>query len=282
MPAIPPTSSAIFDSVNTVLNSARHRLNDRLSSLAATGGKILGTEDAFSQQVTNDAWRWLQEQLANLGYTPLKQEVIITGIPAVTNLDPASQQYINWNTFFDGTNFQSFPVLPSTFVHPLKMWERWTNQNQQFPDQPMECWLDGMPTPPKSTYNGMWEWRNNSIYIPGSTMSMDLRILYVQYLPDFVNSATTRWFQQLIPLARVLEPLSWRIVFEYSRARTPSNDAEAAEQAAAATEAEQHLSDDAMKLIFNRDVKMKSRVTVSRQPRSGRNGANSGMWGGGY
>jgi len=253
----------------------------------ASGGKILGTEDAFSQQCTNDAWRWLQENLANLGYTPLKNEVIITGIPAITSQDPAAQQLISWTAFFDGTNYQSSPVLPSNLVHPLKVWERWTNQNQFFPVEPMECWLDALPNQSKSTtYNGMWEWRNAAIYLPGSAMSMDLRILYVQYLADFVTSGTTRWYQQPVPLARCLEPFSWRIVFEFCNSRAPSNDAEAAEQAAAATEAQGHLAEDALKLLFNRDVKMKQRVTISRQPRSGRGGGSTGggygSYGGGY
>jgi hypothetical protein len=282
MPGIPPPSASILDSVTTVLNSARHRLNDRLPSLLASGGKVLETEDAFSQQCTNDAWRWLQENLADLGYTPLKNEAIITGLPAITNQDPAAQQFISWNSFFDGTNYQSAPVLPSNLVHPLKVWERWTNQNQYFPKDPMDCYLDGMPSQSKTVlYNGFWEWRNAAIYLPGSAMSMDLRVLYVQYLPDFVTSGITRWYQQTIPLARCIEPFSWRIVFEFSNSRAPANDAEAAEQAAAASEAQNHLALDSLKLLFNRDVKMKQRVTVSRQPRSGRGGGN-GYFGGGY
>jgi hypothetical protein len=283
MPSIPPPASTINDPLIVILNSARHRLNDKLPTLVATGGKILGTEDAFSQQVTNDAWRWVQETLADLGYTAFKNEVILYGIPAMTNQDPAATQFINWNTFFDGTNYQSSPVLPSTFVHPLKVWERWTNQNQCFPDEPIECWIDGMPSVPKSTFNGIWEWRNAAIYLPGSLMSMDLRILYVQYLPDFVNSSNTRWFQQTVPLARCLEPFSWRIVYEYCKARTPSNDAEAAEQAAAATEAQDKSSEAGLKMMNNRDVKMKQRVNVTRQPRSGRgNGGSNSDGGGGY
>jgi hypothetical protein len=282
VPTIIPPNSTINDPLISILNLARTRLNDKLKSIVATGGKILDTEDAFSQTVTNAAWRWLQETLADMGYTPLKQEVIITGIPAMTSQDPSTQQFINWNTFFDGTNYQSTPVLPSTFVHPLKVWERWTNQNQFFPDTPMECYLDGMPSQSKSsTCNGMWEWRNASIYLPGSSMSMDLRILYVQYLADFVNSATTRWYQQSCPLARCLEPFAWRIVHEYSIARTPSNDAEAAEQAAAASESQSKAAEAGAKLMFNRDVRMKQRVTVTRQPRSGR-GGNAGYYGGGY
>ena len=109
MPVITPPSSSIFDTVNSVLNAARVRLNDRLPTLVATGGKILDTEDAFSQQVANNAWRWLQEELADLGSTKYKQEVVLTGIPAMTNQDPNAKQFVNWNTFFDGTNYLTQP-----------------------------------------------------------------------------------------------------------------------------------------------------------------------------
>lgn len=281
MPVLPPPGSTIFDTANTILNSARVRLNDKLETLFPVSGRILQNNEAFTQQVFNNAYRKFQEFLANLGYTPLKQEVIIPGIPIVANTDPASQEYIDWFSFFDGANYWTAPVLPNNFIQPLKVWERWTNQNQTFPDQPMEQYLDGLPTPPKTTYNGCWEWRDNKIYMPGSLMSMDLRILYIQYYADLVDVETSRWFTQSVPIVRCLEPMSLYICYEFCMARTPANDEEASMQAGAMKDFEAK-AEAAAKLIFNRDVKTKQRGNFSRIPRSGRGGNGGGFWGGGY
>lgn len=280
MPIIAPAATtAVLDTANTILNSVRHRLNDALPSLYPTGGKVLDNTSAFTQQCFNDGYRKFQEQLANLGYTALVREVVIEAVPAVTNTDPASQTYMDWFTYYDGSNYSTTPVLPDDLVHPLKVWERWTGQNAPFPVDPMEYWLDGMPTGQKGNYNGVWEWRENAIYMPGSLMDMDWRIRYVRYLPDIVDVGSARWYNQTIPIPRCLEPLSLLICAEFAGARTPANDQEAAMQSGAVKNFSER-GEGATKLIFNRDVKVKERVTASRQPRSGRGGA--GMWGGGY
>lgn len=280
MAILPPISASVMDLANTILNAARTRVNDKLSSLYPTGGKILDNTDAFTHQCFNNAWRRFQEYLANMGYTPLISEVVIENLPAVGSTDPASQVYINWYVFFDGVNYNTTPVLPDSLVHPLKVWERYSGQNMPFPDEPIECYLDGLPAYPKTTMNGCWEWRENSIYMPGAQQEVDLRIRFVKYLPDIVDIGNVRWFNQQVPIARCLEPMSWYVAFEFANARTPATDAEAAAQSGAA-KSFSDKAEGATKLIFNRDVKMKQRVTVSRQPRSGR-GGGSGYWGGGY
>lgn len=282
MPILPPISTvAVLDSVTTILNSIRVRLNDALPSLYPTGGKVLDNTSAFTQQCFNNGYRKLQEYLSNLGYTPLIQEIIITNLPVVESQDPASQVYINWNNYFDGANYNSTPVLPDDLIQPLKVWERWSDQNMPFPDVPMECYLDGLPTNQKTTYNGCWEWRNNSIYMPGSQREMDLRIRYVKYLPDIVDIGSVRWYQGNVAIPRCLEALSLFVCAEFASSRMPDNDAEAAMQTGAVKSFSER-AEGAAKLMFNRDVKMKERVTVSRIPRSGRGGGNVGYYGGSY
>ena len=74
--ALPP-----YDTVIAVLNAAKTRLNDAVETLQPTGGKILDNTQPFTQQVVNDAWRKLQEFLAELGYTGLKAETLFSNVP---------------------------------------------------------------------------------------------------------------------------------------------------------------------------------------------------------
>lgn len=245
--------TAPYDVLNTVLNTARVRLNDALQSL---GGDTITNAQPFTQQMANDGWRRLQELLANLGVTRLKREVILTGLPVVASVDPAAQTYLNWTNFFDGVNLTASLVLPQDLILPLKLWERPTGQNASF-GLPMENQLDGLPTWPKTFTNGCWEWREDSIFLPGSLASMDLRIRYAAYLADFATVGSVQWYNQPVPIMRALNPLADYICAEAAAAR---GDLDAGAFTAAA--------EAGAKLIVNREVAMKQRVNVRRIPRS--------------
>lgn len=263
---IPPIAVAPYDILDTVLNTARTRMNDAIQDL---GGDILTDEQPFTQQMANSAWRSLQEFVANLGYTRLVDEIILTGLPPVASLDPASQTWLSWVGFSTGginegaidTNI----VLPQTLIFPLKIWERVTGQNAWFTK--MENVMDGIPTVPKTGYNRLFEWRQDRIYMPGSLMSMDLRIRFASYFPDFTTQGNTQWYQQPVPIMRCLDAFADFICVEASIGRddvSPSTFKSSGEGKA--------------KLIFNRDVRLKNRTNVRRRPRSGGSG-NHGAYG---
>ena len=260
MPVLPPSTSSGYDTVNTVLNMTRGRLNDELKTLQASSGKLLDTNQAFAQQTFNTAWRKAQAFLAEKGYARLIDEAIINALPVVASLDPAVQCWLNWNGFFDGANLNTGITLPSGFNHPLKIWERWSGQNAMFCDPPMEKMLDGLPMYTKCNAIQFWEWRNDAIYMPGSQMVEDLRIRFVTFLPDIADVSGNPWFTQPVPIVRIADGLSWIIVAELAAAK---GDAE--KEAACIEKAQRGLLQ-----VFNLDVKADQRVNIRRQPRSGR------------
>jgi len=263
MPILPPITPAIQDSVTSILNAAKSRLKDRIDTLYAVNGKILENTTPGTQQMVNNAWRALQETLANLGYTVLKQEVIVQGLPVVATVDPALNCYIDYSGYFDGVNLFGSPTLPGDMIIPLKVWERPYNQNAPF-GRPMELFFDGLPGLPKQVWNGMWEWRANAIWLPGARQVMDFRILYARYLADFIDIGTTRWFQQLCPIIRSQNAFSLFICAEAD----PDNATSWLEKAVAA-----------VRLMVNRESSMKQRGNVRRQSRSGRMEGGMGGYG---
>ena len=267
MPILPPTAASPLDVLNTILDAARFRLNDRIDTLQPIGGKLLQNNQAFSQQGVNNAWRRFQEKLANLGFTTLTDEAIIYGLPVAGSADPASQAYINWTNYFDGNNLLSAPVLPYNLIQPLKVWERQNGINSPFIEPPMEQILDGLPAFPKTALNRRWEWRNNSIYLPGALAVVDLRIKFITYFADFADLGGVRWFQQPVPIVRCQEPFSLYIAAEFENAR--------GDKAAAKEFGDE--AESATKALMNREVRSKQRVNVRRQPRGGY-GGNGWGW----
>lgn len=260
MPVLPPINAPVYDKVSVVLNVARARLNDELVTLAPVGGKLLENNQVFSLQVLNSAWRRMQDALAERGYARLIDEVILQSFPVVASLDPGVQTWVSWSGYFDGASFWPTPALPADLSHPLKVWERWSNQNSPFSGPCMEKMLDGLPATAKTTSNRWWEWRNDAIYMPGSQMVEDLRVRYVKFIGDFADVGSVPWFQQPVPIARCTNPLSWYICAELAVAKQDE-----AMETTLIAKAESSLDE-----IFNLDVRADQRVNVRRQPRTGR------------
>lgn len=253
MPIIPPILTAPYDSLESIVNLARVRVNDAIASLS---GDILTDTQPFTLEMVNAAWRTLQEFLANLGYTRSKQEILLTAIPAVTSADPGSQVAMSWSSYYNGSGYDippTAPILPQDLILPLRLWERQTSLTGTF--VPMTQALDGLPDHPKLPWNHFWEWREDAIYMPGATIPMDIRLRYAAYLPDFIAAATIVFASQPVPIMRCKNAFSYYIAAE---ATAPRADADAA--------AFTQQGDQAARLIFNREVAQKQRTTATRRP----------------
>jgi hypothetical protein len=257
MPVIPPIPVQPYDTVNELLTAVGVRVNDEVTTLLPISGKLLDNTQPFTQKTVNTAWRNAQEVLADKGYSRLIDETIIYSLPSVASNDPASQVKLDWNGYFDGANFFPQPRLPQGFGHPLKIWERWSNQNAQFCNEPMEKILDGIPAWAKTTANRYWEWRNDAIYMPGSQMTEDLRIRHTIFLDDFIDLGTTPWFMAPIPIVRCVDGLSWFVIAELAGSRGLV-DMEAVMR---------EKGERALCRVFNLDVKADQRVNVRRRAR---------------
>ena len=280
MPLLPPIPGVAYDDVTTILNSVRMRLNDRIQTLAGVRGTILGETDPLTGQAFNNGYRRFQDALVDAGSERFSDQVIISSVPQVGSSDPASQCSLSWFGMFDGAFNWQTPALPNNLILPLWMSERPTGSNSPFPnpDMPnMWCATDGLPMNPKRQNNGCWEWRNDAIWFPGATSTVDFFIRYRAYLPDIVDSGTRRWFQQPVPIMRCQDPLSWWVCAEFAAARgadgTPELLAVAAQCEAKAMAA--------TKLWTNQQAMKNERLDVRRIPYGGwnRGSGSGGGWG---
>lgn len=232
-------ASAPYDTVENVLQAARVRLNDAIESI---GGEVLTDTAPFSQQVTNNAWRRLQELLSNFGLAVFNKQTILPDVPATTLTDQGLFVFFNFAEYYNGSS-QSAPVFPQDMIAPLLLEERVNGSTANF--WPMDQCFNGLPTAAKGPLNLVWSWENETIYMPGATGATDIRLRYQGYLADFENNtplADTPWYGQNVPMMRVLNPLAWYICSEMAKARGDLDAGEFDKQAEAGAN-----------LMFNRD-----------------------------
>ncbi len=268
IPAIPQATGATpYDTVNTVLNTVKTRLN----ALGKQPADILISGQPYMQQCFNTAWRKFQMYLANMGYIKFTSEIELDNLAPKTSQDPAVQTSLDWNGYNNGTVLDATIKLPQDLILPMRIWQRVTGQNALF--SPMAQWLDGMPSMPSTPYNQTWEWRGDAIYFTGANSALDIRVRYANYIADFIETTGTPWYGQTVPIVRALDSLSLYVCAEIAGSR-PDLELDTAAFTSAA--------EDAAKLIYNRDVRQKQRVNVRRMSRSGRLEGNYGFGSSGW
>jgi hypothetical protein len=128
---------------------------------------------------------------------------------------------------------------------PLRVWERQTGTMQQFSQ--MNPVNDGLPDGPKTAYLSLWDWRQNAIYMPGSTTSRDLKVRYASYLADIASSGAA-----LVPIIRCADALANYVCAEFAFSRG-SPDAVAVGNSFLAS------GQSSMKRMNNRDARREQR-----------------------
>ncbi len=134
------------------------------------------------------------------------------------------QNYITWAGFYDGSTTNTGLILPQEFIAPLVLWER-PNQSanslasaQNF--RLMDQTLNGIPTNgPKQSRNINWDWRNDQLCFPGTTVVWDLRIRCLTMQPDFPTLNGLIVTTTKVPIVDCLDPFSNLIAAEFGSAR---------------------------------------------------------------
>jgi len=203
--------TAPYDIVNTIRLAAEARLNGIITTLQPVSGQLLKNSQPFSQQITNNSWRKLQEFLAELKYSGIEQEASFLSVPGATTTDPLVQVSISYAGYYDGTNTQANPVLPQNFIRPYRLSERASGTQALMTD--MDEIINGLPKVPKMNWNRQWEWRDDVLYMPGALVNTDIVMRFGQFFGDFLdisanpgpNQVVGPWYVQPVPIMRCLD-----------------------------------------------------------------------------
>src|SRR6185312_14923735 len=146
-------------------------------------GDLLSDTATYTIPILQAAYEYVQQELGNRGFeTPTKETVLLnlTPVPAAVQ-GPGTQVFIDWTQYFDGENQNASPVLPQDCIVPVRLWERPNGSVLRF--VPMGVANDGLDSLPQYTYLRQWEWRDDKLYMIGSTQAQDLRMRYKALLP---------------------------------------------------------------------------------------------------
>ena len=91
----------------------------------------------------------------------------------------------------------------------------------------------------KDIWMMMWEFRNDILFMPGALVPVDLRVRYAAYLPNFIDTGDTPWYQQPASIMRCKDAFSNYICAEVAG---PRGDLDAAAFTAAAESAAMKLA----------------------------------------
>ena len=207
---------AAYDTLEFVCNAARTRLNDAIASI---GGDILTDNQPFTLQIVNDGWRKLQEFLQKLGFLRFTKDVFFLDLPATPGSppDPDLEPFLNWTGYNDGSTLHTGFTLPADFISPKRIDERVNGSGTAF--IPMDPITGGLPLVPKGVWNRIWDWRNDTIWLPGTIQAQDLHLYYYAFLADFVAASTTPFASQTVPILRCSDSFSAYIAKETAMAR---------------------------------------------------------------
>lgn len=249
----PSVSISAYPFMGQVTNLARAIINDAFTSRTGVvgGGRILTDNSAMMVPYLNSAMLELQDRLINNGIQTFKVDnVDLTPLTAVIQPDPSVQVSLSYTGYFNGTTTTATPALPATLLVPQKLWSRTTGSNLPFKEmtQPQE----GLPSQSQGMSLSMWEWRGDSIWMNGALQSQDIRIRFIQRLPQFTG--TENFNTTTIPIAGSTNALAYMVASKYALSRG-ATDVTALDAAA----------ERAIRLMIQREVRQRQGVAYQRQ-----------------
>jgi len=208
------------------MNLVRGLVND--SQAGATGtpgeGQIFTDNPVispFTQPFLNSSIRELYRELRNVGQpTLIKDNVLILGLTPVNSPryglgqpDPAVQVFLSFGGYFDGLEMNGNLLLPSDVITVERVWERQFGTTNLF--VPMEQPQFGLSSCLQGPVFAIWEWRNDSIWMVGSTEKRDLRLRYWCALPQFF-SATLDLTSTYVPILDSADAVAYKTAAKYA------------------------------------------------------------------
>lgn len=218
---VPQSSSKPYDTVGTVLQFARAYVADMEDSIA---GDLLANDQPYTPILLNSAWQRLQDDLIDNGVETLVKEIIISSVPTIFLSDPSVNVFLAWDGYCNGESMVDNPNLPNDLVIPSQVWQRPAGNSMPFVEVPAG---DGHTYPrSQTTAINWWEWRDDKLFMSGSTAPVDLRLRYVAYLDVLAGTneegVPTVDERVQVPIMRSARALAYLLAAEFAAARGAS------------------------------------------------------------
>lgn len=206
-----------YPSLNTVANLIRSIVGDDKAGATGTPGEgqILTNGSVTLQNLMNSAIRDTYRDVRIMGQpTLIKDNVLVLNLPPINSVlgvgapNPAAQCALQFAGFFDGLVMVPNLLLPGDLIYPLEVWERQSGTNNPF--TLMSEVPGGLPSYNQGSYFGRWEWRTDSIWMNGATLSRDIRLRYICTFADLAAPGID-WTQTYVPIMDSQEAIADKV-----------------------------------------------------------------------
>ena len=171
----------------------------------------------------------------------------LKGIPPGDPADPNATTYIDYVGCNNGEANFVYPVLPPDLMMPLKIWARQNGTNAVFSE--IRGVADGLQAQGVAPFAAVqWDWFQNTLYITGSQLSLDLRVRYIVQIPYI--SEISEW----IPVQNGCEALAYLCAGKFEQSRG---------NPIASTFLD--VANEAIDSIINRTQRRKARISHKRR-----------------
>lgn len=187
---MPVVTTSPYPTAEEILQAARVLINDANISI---NGNILADNQPYVFPMLEEVYEDFQDILIAAGVNTYSKYAVISAVPVVALADPTIQIQIDYVGTFDGLNNTAQPQLPVDMLEPLEFWERQTvpppsvNTNAWLP---MKQASDSISTRQQSPRFSLWDWEDDTLFLPGATQVNDLKCKYLAYAPEITGSTS--------------------------------------------------------------------------------------------
>jgi hypothetical protein len=215
-----------YPNLQGMMDQFRSLVNDDGGGNDGPQGGIIATNDApFTKPFLNKAIRWLYRNLRNIGDPALIiDNYILTGIPALTQPNPAVQVSLGFLGYFDGFAMHSEWKLPAGAMGIDRLWERATGTGLDFVE--MHARPDGLAPRMQVGRMGVYEWRGNAVWMPGALQELDLRIRCKIAIPPVLGK-NINFENTYVPILDAEDTIVDRMLVYYAKRFAPEQKADA-------------------------------------------------------
>jgi hypothetical protein len=214
-------------SLESICSLFRSIINDTFSS---GSGQIATDTAPFMKPFLNSAIRDLYSDLRIVGdMRVVKDNFIISNIPAIPAADPSVQVALTYHGYFNGTTWNPNLLLPPDLLWVSKVWQRPSGTGAPF--FPISIAADGLAGAYQGQGMGQYEVRgNNEIWLNGSLVNTDIRLRYVAVFPDIVGDSLD-FNTTYVPIQDCTNAVAFKMVAYYAQRLSPDQFSLAESQA---------------------------------------------------
>jgi hypothetical protein len=216
-----PNLTEIADLFRALINDTANNTGGAGTGSGSTAGLIMPNSNPDLVTIMRSAIRTLYSDLRNIGDPQLLLDnYILTGLPPVnSNLgvgvqNPAAQVSLAYSGYFDGVQWYPQWTLPVGMRRLLGLWERQTGAAGNFLAMvPATAGLQGVL---QGETNRYFEMREGSIWMPGTTTPVDLRIRCRIGYPSNYNTASLNFDTTYVPILNCGDAIAAKMLVRYA------------------------------------------------------------------